>query len=50
MKRWGDDLASYAGGDWAKEAANDGLWQAALSGYVDADGLVWRGRAYSVAI
>ena len=45
-KRWGDDLAEFAGDGWSDAAANDDLWEAALSGFVDYDASIWRSRAY----
>ena len=41
-KRWDDDLSSFAGGDWVNVAAHDETWQAALCGFIDSTGSVWR--------
>ena len=42
VKRWDDDISSLAGGDWIREAARDKVWQAALSGFIDESGVMWR--------
>jgi hypothetical protein len=46
VRRWSDDIVTFAGGDWIDEAARDGMWQASLTGFIDAEGLIWRNRAY----
>jgi len=46
VRRWSDDIMTFAGGDWIDEAARDGMWQASLTGFIDAEGLIWRNRAY----
>ena len=46
VRRWADDIVSFAGGDWIGEAARGVLWQASLLGFVDAEGLIWRNHAY----
>ena len=44
VKRWSDDIVSYAGGSWTDLASDASLWALSLQGFVDAEGTAWRSR------
>ena len=44
VKRWSDDIISFAGGSWTEFASDASLWALSLQSFVDADGTAWRSR------